>query len=259
MHANLASLLMQDLDGIAHEIVVINNDPEAQYRPGRWSKLGRLFRDNPQIKLVNTRNDWMSIVRYAMVYMAHFDTVLSLDDDVVFLDKRIAADMYQTLMGLERYDIVSGWNTLWTKWTETECHYVSASLWRPELTQLTKTDTCGPGLSIFNKDLVLDARAQKYLIVNETPAAADMVLGLLPNMLWNGTTYAMPIYGRADFHPDYKKNALHELPDFYPQRLKRYKEMLQNGYQPVITREPLADDSPEMQLIRTLEPKVRKW
>ena len=57
----LEALLSQDLGDIASEIIVINNDPDTVFRPSRWSKLGRLFRANPQIKLVNTRNDWMSI------------------------------------------------------------------------------------------------------------------------------------------------------------------------------------------------------
>ncbi len=259
VYANLEALLGQDLGNIHSEIIVINNDPETVFRSSRWSKLGRLFRANPQIRLVNTRNDWMSIIRWGMVYMAHYETVLTLDDDIVFQDKDIVKDMYETLMSLGKYDIVSCWNSIWTKWTDTEYEYARAIFWMPELTELTKTDTCGSGISMFNKELILDARAQRHLIIRDMPPAADMVLGLLPNMLWNGTTYAMPMYGRVEFHPEFQKNALHVQPDFYPERHKLYKLMLNNGYKPLITRESFAEDSPEMKLIRRAEPTVYPW
>ena len=259
IQANLEALLSQDLDDIPSEIIVINNDPEIVFRPSRWSKLGRLFRDNPQIKLVNARNDWMSIIRWGMVYMARYETVLTLDDDIVFQDKAIVKDMYETLMGLNKYDIVSCWNYLWTHWTETEYHYARAIFWMPELTELTKTDTSGSGISMFNKELILDARAQRHLTVNCGVASGDMTLGLLSNMLWNGTTYAMPMYGRVEFHPQFQTNALHVRPNFYPDINKLYKLVLRNGYKPLITRESLAEDSPEMKLIRSAAPIVQPW
>ena len=209
LYANLTSLLSQDLTDLPYEIVVINNAPEVQFRPGRWSKLGRLFRANPHIKLVNSGNYWKHLIRYGMVYLAYHDTVLILDDDLILLDQCIARDMYHTLASLQKYDIVSSWNTLWTKWTETQLHYASAKFLRSDWTQLTK--------------------------------------------------YAMPMYGRVDFHPEHKKNALHMNPRFYADRLRRYKHMLQNGYKPVIARELLADDSPEMRLFRQQVPKVRSW
>ncbi len=258
LYANLEALLRQDLGKLPTEIIIVNNDPQTVLRPSRWNKLGRLFRDNPDIKLVHTRNEWMHIIRWGMVYMASYDTVLTLDDDIVFQDNAIVNDMYETLMGLGKYDLVSSWNTIWTNWTATELRYASASFWKPELTQLMQTDTCGPGISMFNKELICGGA--EYLINAKGGLEADdMTLGLLPNLLWNGATYAMPMYGRADFHPDFQKNALHHKPNFYPNRLAMYKQMLHDGYKPVITREPLADDSPEMLLIRQQEPKARSW
>lgn len=259
VQANLEALLRQDLGDIPSEIIVINNDPETVFRPSRWSKLGRLFRANPQIKLVNARNDWMSIIRWGMAFMARYDTVLTLDDDIVFQDDSIVKDMYETLMGLEMYDIVSCWNWIWTQWTETEYQHAQVTFWLPELTELTKTDTCGSGISMFNKELILDARAQRYLTFREMIPAGDMALGLLSNMLWHGTTYAMPMHGRVEFHPEFQKNALHVRPNFYPEITRLYKLMLRNGYKPLITRESLADDSPEMKLIRRAEPTVYPW
>jgi hypothetical protein len=257
--ANLEALLRQDLGDIASEIIVINNDAEIVLRPSRWSKLGRLFRANPRIKLVNARNDWMSLIRWGMVYMARYETVLTLDDDIVFQDNDIVKDMYETLMGLGKYDIVSCWNSIWTQWTESELQYARATFWLPELTELTKTDTCGSGIGMFNKELILDARAQRYLSFREKTPAGDMALGLLSNMLWKGDTYAMPMYGRVAFHDEYTKNALHIRPSAYSTRGKLYKSMLQDGYKPLITREALADDSPEMKLIKRAEPTVYPW
>ena len=191
--------------------------------------------------------------------MAKYDTVLTLDDDIVFQDNVIVYDMYDTLMGLSKYDIVSCWNSIWTHWSDTEYHYARATFWIPELTELTKTDTCGPGICIFNKDLILDARVQRYLVKWKGSRPSDMTLGLLSNLLWNGTTFAMPMYGRVQFHPEYTKNALHIHPDTYPDRGKIYKSMLHDGYKPLITRETLAEDSPEMKLIRRAEPTVYAW
>ena len=169
----------------------------------------------------------MSIIRWGMAYMARYETVLTLDDDIVFQDYHIVSDMYETLMGLEKYDIVSCWNSIWTQWRDTEYEYARATFWMPELTELTKTDTCGSGISMFNKELILDARAHTNLTVNDGTASGDMTLGLLSNMLWNGTTYAMPMYGRVQFHAEFQKNALHVRPDFYPERHKLYKLMLE--------------------------------
>ncbi len=259
LYASLAALMSQDLRGIPSELIVVNNDSEAQLRPSRWTKLGRLFRANPAVILVNSRFNWLGIIRYGMVYLAYYDTVLILDDDITVLDDTLVFDMYQTLMGLEKYDIVSGWNSIWTHWTDTEYHYVDATFKMPEVTQLTKTDTCGSGISMFNKDLILHARAQQHLVIRERAPAGDMALGLLANMLWGGTTYAIPMYGRAKFHPEWAKSALHLRPKAYTKRGELYKAMLQTGYKPLITRETLAEESPEMKLINNVEPLVRPW
>lgn len=259
LYANLTSLLDQDLRDLPHEIIVVNNAHQVNLRPGRFSKLGRLFRGHPEIIIVNSRHNWKGIVRFGMAYLAQYDTVLILDDDFYCLDSELVIDMYQTLMSLGKYDIVSGWNTIWTHWTETDFQYVNATLWTPNLTQLTMTDTCGSGIAMFNKELIFDARAQRHLILRATPAAADMAIGLLSNMLWGGSTYAMPMYGRGNFHAEHKKHALHEQPNFLHNRFSLYKRMLKDGYQPVITRGKLTEDSPEMQLIRGQNPTVQNW
>jgi len=259
LYANLSALLAQDLRDIPSELIIVNNDSEAQLRPSRWTKLGRLFRDNPAIRLVNSRHNWKSIIRFSMVYMARYDTVLILDDDITLQDNTVAYDMYQTLMRLEKYDIVSCWNYIWTHWTDSEYHSVAASFKMSNVTELTKTDTCGSGISMFNKDLIFHAGAQKHLILRDRSPAGDMALGLLSNMLWGGTTYAMPMYRRARFHPEWEKYALHQRPKAYIERGQLYKAMLQAGYKPLITREPLAEDSPEMKLINRAEPWIQSW
>ena len=223
------------------------------------SRLGRLFRKHPDIRLINSRYNWHVFIRYAFAYISCFDTVLFLDDDIHFLDTDVAHDMYESLMNLEPYDIVSGWNTIWTNWSDSEIHFVPANLWTQELTQLTKTDTCGPGISMFNRQLLFDANAQRHLINWSLPDGGDMMLGLLTNMIWKGITYAMPLFGRAEFHAEHKLFALHERPNYLNNRFQFYKESLRNGYKPVVSREPLSDDSPEMQLIRGIESTVRSW
>lgn len=71
------------------------------------------------------------------------------------------------------------------------------------------------------------------------------------DMAPGGTTYAMPMYRRARFHPEWETYALHPRPNAYIERSQLFKAMLQAGYKPLITRAPLADDSPEMKLINT--------
>ena len=259
LYDNLTSLLNQDLRDLAIEIIVINNAKEVQLGPSRFTRLGRLFRAHPEIKLVNSRHNWMIFMRYGLAYIAQYETVFFVDDDIHFLDNDAVYDMYRTLASLGPYDIVSSWNTLWTAWTETELHYVNVTLWNPEVTQLTMTDTCGPGISMFNRALIMDARAQRHLISWSLPDAGDIALGLLANMLWGGAVYAMPMHGRADFGRQHKLRALHERPEFMSNRFRLFKDMLHNGYEPVIARAKLAVDSPEMQLIRDQEPTTHEW
>jgi hypothetical protein len=79
-------------------------------------------------------------------------------------------------------------------------------------------------------------------------------------MVWGGTTYAMPSYQRVNFSKQFQQNALHLTEkNFVTDRLRLFKEMLGNGYKPVIQREPLADDSPEMQLIARMDYKSNPW
>ena len=260
LYANLRSLLRQNMRGAALEIIVVNNAAQVQLRPGVLTRLGRLLRQNPQIKLLNSRYNWRVYLRYGLAYVAQYDSVLFLDDDLHCLDDDIIHDMYRTHLGLGEYDIVSCWNMLWSHWTDSEHHHVSATLHDPELTRLTKTDTCGPGISMFHKRLILDARAQRHLITWDLPDVTDMALGLLSNLIWGGVTYAMPMYGRLAFSAEHKKHALHEtLPNFVADRYRLYKELLRKGYQPVIRRGALADDSPEMQLIRRRPPTINRW
>lgn len=260
LHQNLTSLLEQQMDDIPVEIIVVNNSTNVTLRPSWWSKIGRLFRQQPQIRLINSHYNWRIYFRYGIAYFAMYDTILFLDDDIYFRDNTIMHDMYQILMGLGEYDIVSSWNMLWTSWTDDELSNVSASLLDPELTELTKTDTCGPGISMFNKKLVLDARAQKYLITWNIPDAGDYALGLLSHLLWSGTTYAIPAYKRIAFSQEFQKNALHlNEPNFVSDRMRLFKEILHHGYVPVIKREPLAKNSPEQQLINRMETRTKPW
>lgn len=260
LHKNLTSLLSQQMGDIPVEIIVVNNSSNVTLHPSRWTKLGRLFRQHPEIRLLNSQHNWHIYIRYGMVYFTLYDTILFIDDDIYFQDTTIMRDMYDTLMGLGKYDIVSSWNMLWVDWTETKLTHVSASLLDPDLKELTKTDTCGPGISMFNRWTVLDERAQRHLIAREVPDATDYALGLLTNYLWGGTTYAMPMYKRAAFSEQFKKNALHiNRPNFISDRMLLLKDMYSNGYIPVLKRESLADDSPEMKLKHRMEHRSNPW
>lgn len=257
---NLTSLVNQNMRDVPLEIMVVNNAKDVTLKPGIGSEIGRFFRQHQEIRLINSRHNWRIYARYGLVYPALYDTILFLDDDIFFKDNDMVYDMYSTLQSLGKYDIVSCWNMLWKEWTDNTLTHVSASLLDPDLTKLTKTDTCGPGISMFNRCLVLDEQAQKYLIAWDLPEAGDMALGLLSNFLHGGTTYAIPSYMRVKFSKDFHKEALHlKEENFLSQRMQIFKQMLQSGYQPVITREPLSDTSPEMQLLNRVEPREVAW
>jgi len=260
LHQNLSSLLSQQTGDVPIEIIVVNNSDNVILRPTRWTKIGRLFRQHPQIKLINSQYNWRIYFRYGIAYFAYYDTILFLDDDIYFRDETMLIDMYDTLMGVGQYDIVSCWNMLWAEWDDTQLSHVSASLLDPDVTTLIKTDTCGPGVSMFNRELVLDARAQNHLITWNIPDAGDYGLGLLSQMLWGGTTYAMPAFERVAFSKEFQKNALHlKEPNFVSDRMRLFKEMLHNGYIPVIRREDLSAESPEMKLIERMPLKSNAW
>ena len=80
-------------------------------------------------------------------------------------------------------------------------------------------------------------------------------------MLWNGTTYAMPMHGRVEFHREFhdERDARDAQTSILDAPHDCYKLMLRNGYKPLITRESLAEDSPEMKLIKRAEPTVYPW
>ena len=84
LYQNLTSLLNQDLRDVSIEIIVINNAKEVQLGPSRFTRLGRLFRAHPEIKLVNSRHNWMIFMRYGLAYIAQYETVFFVDDDIHF-------------------------------------------------------------------------------------------------------------------------------------------------------------------------------
>ncbi len=55
-------------------------------------------------------------------------------------------------------DLLSCWNTLWVDWNEENFSCASLNFETPGITQLTQTDTIGPGICMFNKELLLNAR-----------------------------------------------------------------------------------------------------
>ena len=253
------ALLSQDLVDIPSEIIVVNNDPETVFRPSRWSKLGKLFRANPQIKLVNAQNDWMSIIRWGMVYMAHYDTVLTLDDDIVFQDKDIVKDMYDTLMCLDKYDIVSCWNSIWTQWTETEYEYARAIFLDAGIDRVDQNRY----LRIRNQHLQqrVDSGCARSAASHHPRYAAGCRYGagtaVEYAVEWHNLCNADVWAGRIPCR--IPEECAARTAGLLPERHRLYKLMLENGYKPLITRETLAENSPEMKLIRRAEPTVYPW
>ena len=74
-------------------------------------------------------------------------------------------------------DLLSCWNTLWVDWNEDNFSCVSLTFETPGITRLTQTDTIGPGICMFNKELLVNARILD--LSRGFPKADDMAFPLV--------------------------------------------------------------------------------
>lgn len=259
LEENLLSILMQNMDGIPLEIIVINNSNQIMLKSSPFNAVGRILRQNPQIKVINSRHNWRTDIRYGIAYSALYDMIMFIDDDISLDDPNLIYDMYHQKQKLGTYDLLSSWNTLWIECSETGVKQIPVTLFNPNLNELIKCDVCGPGICMFNRQLIMDIRVRNLIIPLDYPAATDMVLGLLPNYFFGASTYYFPAYKRAHFHDQHLEKALHQMDNFISDRFRLFKSLWKSGYQPVLQRETLDASSPEMRAIEVTEIVTKLW
>jgi hypothetical protein len=230
----LHCLLRQELPDINLELIICNNSARMVLKKSRWSRLGRLFNSFQDLKIFNSSHNWASRLRYSIATLARYETIMFVDDDIVMLDQCFLSYMLEAYNTLNKMDILSCWNTLWVGWSESDFSYVSMNFRRREITDLTESDTAGPGICMFDKQLLLGSN-----IVNRSdnfPIRSDMDFSLLAALAWGSRTYYLPSYGMLDFHPQYSQQSLYKVYGKYEELYGRYKAAVKRGYRPVVDR-----------------------
>lgn len=258
--ALLRGLLAQDLGGTPTELIVCNNSTRVRLDAAADSEAGELLSRFPDVKVFNSSHNWLCRVRYVLATLARYDTIFFIDDDLAPADSLLVRDMYAALGELGPLDILSCWTALWTEWNDHSLTKVRMGFTRPEPLERTECDYVGPGISMFDKRIllhpaVLDQPPERHFSDSSWfPWVTAMELG--------SRKYYFPSYGRLRIHEQHRHAALGELPGFRARLYATYKEMWRRGYTPVLGRavKPgLADDSPEARAARSLPRETDPW
>lgn len=260
----IESLLDQQLGGLNLELIICNNAPNEIIQPSPFSGLGRLLRRVPDLKIINSSHNWKTDIRYLLAQGGKYETILFLDDDMVLKDKHFIADYYKVFMSLGKFDILSGFNELWTRWESDYLEFVSITFWTRGINDLIRCDICGPGICMFNKQILQSREMLEGLISKEFPKADDMAFGPVAHMVWGSTVYYYPIHGRILFDEEVgtAEGRLYLVNDHLRQMYAFYKSLLANGYKPVLERlanEPTFLSLPENKYAQSFRNKRVDW
>ena len=236
LQAMLDSLSTQELSGLSLELLLVNNSPNYELAQDGKTSIGRLLSTFDDVKLLNSDHNWSTASRYAIATLANNETILFLDDDLVLQDVNFVHDMYAAFQDLEPNDILSCWNELWVAWDEKHLHTVSLDFDVPGIKQLMPTDTCGPGISMFNKSILQNRVVQETVMRPKFPKADDMGFSLVTGLEHEGDRYYFPAHDRLAFHDQNEKGALDTRSGRYQDLLALYKDLFKQGYTPVLER-----------------------
>jgi hypothetical protein len=236
LSALLKSLSSQQLDGFDIELILFNNSPRVRLTTSWFSKIGRLLRRFNDVKVMNSSYNWRWSMRYALATVARHETVLFIDDDITLIAPDFISYMYRTFRTLRPVDILSCWNTLWVEWKDDYFSTVSMGFTTPEIDELIQTDTCGPGICMFNRETIMTPRLLQVVMRPEYVEATDMAFSLIAAIETGSRSYYLPSYGMLKFHREYKKEALTGKDGHYDARHALYKSLLKDGYRPVLSK-----------------------
>jgi len=133
-------------------------------------------------------------------------------------------------------DIISCWNTLWLEQNDDYFCSVSMTFLTPEITELTESDTGGPGICMFNKTILFNPEVWNVIRSSAFPLADDMAFSIIAAMECGSRTYFLPSYRMLTFQRTKKKTALNQRHGHYKQLFNLYKSLLKSGYKPVLSR-----------------------
>jgi hypothetical protein len=222
------------LGGVPFELIVCNNSARVNLKASRFGKVGSLLSQFPDLKVFNSSFNWRCRVRYGLATLASYDTVMFIDDDVTLIDRNFIRYMFDTFNTLRPIDIISCWNTLWVEWTEDYLREVSLSFQTPQIAEVTPTDTIGPGISMFSKRILLSPRVLE--MSRDFPRADDMAFPLIAAMEWGSRSYFVPSYSMLKMHDQGVVDSLNTRASHYEELYSQYKNLLKQGYQPVLER-----------------------
>lgn len=257
----LKGLLNQDLGPLRLELVVCNNAPEVHLKRTLFSRTGRLLRRFADVKVINSGYNWRCSIRYYLAMAAKYETVLFLDDDIVLLEPGFIRYMYGRSKSLRPVDLLSCWNNLWVDYADDHFTEVSLSFQNPLVEEVVETDTCGMGICMFNKGL-LNAQLLERAIPADHEQADDMAFPLVAWLESGSRSYFLPSYEMLKMHPEHIKGALFSREGHYDSLYGLYKSLLQNGYQPVLSRGRTSsgeNETAEQRAARLLPKKTHRW
>jgi len=254
----LSSLCEQDMSQIPFELILCNNSPRLQIKKSHFSRLGRVLRKFPDIRIINSSHNWSTDIRFSLATLAKNSKILFLDDDMILQNKKFIASMFQSYLKLDPVDILSCWNMLWAEWTENFFSAVSLTFKTPQITELTKSDVAGPGICMFNKHILTPNVLESVMPV-KYHGADDMGFSLAAYLEHKSQAYYFPSYGMVEFHPQYQKKALDARVGRYKDLHALYKLMFKNGYVPVASRFSKNIDSPEARALAILSKHKFSW
>lgn len=170
--------------------------------------------------------------------------------------------MYKAYQKLEPTDILSCWNTIWSDWNNDTVTLMPINLWTPAINGIIPCDTCGTGIAMYNRNLVMNQQILDVVVRPQFPNAYDYGFGIIAQMIWGGSVYYFPAFGRLDFHRQHTSKAIHQVENFHQQKLQLLKTLWQSGYQPVLERKDelnLTEDSPFFDAMRSVSANCYKW
>ena len=259
--ALLKSLLQQKLNGLNIELILCNNSPRVRLTMSSLSRTGRLLRKFDDVKVFNSMYNWHDSIRYNLATAARYETILFIDDDITLVDSSFIRYMFDTFLTLGVADILSCWNTLWVEWQDDYFSTVSMSFEIPEITEVTECDTCGTGISMFRKPVLLNQRVLEVATRPKFPKAYDMGFSLIAAVEYGSRRYYLPSYGMLKIHKQYTQGALSARSGHYDDRYALYKSLFNSGYEPVLSRlsAKSSRDTPEWRAAQLLPAVKHQW
>jgi len=259
LRALLEGLLAQDLTGLEIELLVCNNSSAVRLRTSPFITLGRLLGRFPDLKIFNSSHNWLCRVRYTVATLARHDLILFLDDDLIPVHPRLIRQMVDLQTTLRPNDILSCWTALWTRWDDTHLTKVRMGFLYPQTTEVTECDYVGPGVCMFNKQILFHPAILN--LPEEFHRSDSAWFPWLTAMELGSRKFYLPSYGMLRVHPESMRSALASLPGFRDGQYAAYKRMWKRGYTPVLAteRHQGRTDTPEARAAQSLRTETDAW